>query len=77
LTTSRSTRAPGDAAGLRVERRLAEDHARHVLDLGEALVDRSRVEAELFDHQAGDQDDRVVGVGVEGVRLLVVFRLEP
>ena len=64
-----------DPPGLRIERRLAVDHARHVLDLSQSVADRRAIGA-VFVDDGGQQDDRVVGDGVEVVGLLVVFGLE-
>ena len=65
----------GDAARLRVERRLAVDHARDILDLSQSVADRRAIQAILVDY-GGQEDDRVIGDGVEVVRLLVVFGAE-
>src|SRR5271163_572898 len=65
----------GDSPGLRIECRLAIDHARDILDLSQAVADRRAIRPILVDH-SGQEDDRVISDSVEVVRLLVVFGAE-
>jgi hypothetical protein len=64
-----------DPSRLGIKRRLAINHAGHVLDVCESVADRRPVDAILID-DGGEENDRVVRDGVEVVGLLVVFGAE-